>query len=52
VKEAYYEDQLGEVIQNMIPQVHLLGEGYVCFTLIYCFFLIFITIGAKYLSDL
>ncbi|KAK2402360.1 transcription factor LHW [Trifolium repens] len=29
VKEAYYEDQLGEVIQNMIPQVHLLGEGIV-----------------------
>ncbi|CAJ2628317.1 unnamed protein product [Trifolium pratense] len=29
VEEAYYEEQLGEGIQNMIPQVHLLGEGIV-----------------------
>ncbi|XP_061346972.1 transcription factor bHLH155-like [Gastrolobium bilobum] len=27
VEEAYYEEQLGEEITNMLPQVHLLGEG-------------------------
>ncbi|KAK7344098.1 hypothetical protein VNO77_13361 [Canavalia gladiata] len=29
VEEAYYEEQLGEEIANMLPQVHLLGEGIV-----------------------
>ncbi|XP_027364577.1 transcription factor bHLH157-like [Abrus precatorius] len=29
LEEAYYEEQLGEEIVNMLPQVHLLGEGIV-----------------------
>ncbi|RDX60352.1 Transcription factor LHW, partial [Mucuna pruriens] len=27
VEEAYFEEHLGEEIANMLPQVHLLGEG-------------------------
>jgi len=27
VEETYYEEQLGEEITKIAPQVHLLGEG-------------------------
>lgn len=28
VEESYYEEELREEIQKMVPLVHLLGEGY------------------------
>jgi len=27
VEETYYEEQLGEEITKIVPQVHFLGEG-------------------------
>lgn len=37
VEEAYYEEELREEIQNMVPLVHLLGEGYVLSHYFYLF---------------
>lgn len=30
MEEAYYEEELGEDIAHVLPQMHLLGEGYAC----------------------